>query len=238
MINSPEFGRLLYLHASQTFNTKEKTEAGWRGSLQQRVCFEFGIHVFELMRYFFDETPVRILAHMPQPDPRVNCDAINIVSVEFSDGRAASMVLDRLSKGPERYLDMRLDGERAAIHTSIGGELQLSAGMHTQEKRPYLSLELAKGGKATIQKGKKSRVIARDGFNPFASATAAHFGNFIDAIEGGFTPRCTARDNRDTLALVFAAYDSANLGKAVDTSTYLNSSFLSKRENLEPAALY
>lgn len=236
MIDSPEFGRLLYLHASQTFNTNVETEAGWRGDLQQRVCFEFGIHVFELIRYFFEETPVRVFAHMPQPNPRINCDAVNIVSVEFSDGRAASMVLDRLSRGPERYLDMRLDGEFAAIHTSIGGEIQLKSGVSTPDKRPFLRFDFARGGKAVIQRGNKSRVIARDGLNPFASATAAHFEGFIDAIESGFTPRCTARDNRNTLALVFAAYDSASLGRAVDTSKYLGPSLSPNR--LEPVSIY
>jgi D-apiose dehydrogenase len=222
-IGSPEFGRLLYLHASQTFFANENTEVGWRGELQRRVCFEFGIHVFELIRYFFDETPVRVFAHMPQPDPRTRCDAVNVVSVEFEDGRAASMVLDRLSKGPERYLDMRLDGEFGSIETSVGGELQFRAGFHTRERRPFLSFDAAKGGKATLRKGNSSRVIARDGFNPFAAATAAHFQDFINAIQNGATPRCTARDNRQSLSLVFAAYESASRGRAVDTANFATS---------------
>ena len=137
--------------------------------------------------------------------------------------------IDRLSKGPERYLDMRLDGEFASIHTSIGGRLQLKAGLHTREKRPFLSLDSVKGGKAILQNGNKSRLIGRDGLNPFASATATHFGEFIDAIEGGPAPRCTAADNRNTLALVFAAYDSAASGRAIDTGAYLESPLAARR---------
>src|SRR5579872_3130171 len=63
LIGSPEFGRLLYLSAWQTFIPTPTTEAGWRGNLRKRVCFEFGIHVFELIRFFFEANPVRLLAH-------------------------------------------------------------------------------------------------------------------------------------------------------------------------------
>jgi D-apiose dehydrogenase len=221
LIDSSEFGRLLFLHACQTFRTTATTEANWRGELQRRVCFEFGIHVFELIRFFFDDNPSKVLAHMPRPSSDVHFDAINVISVEFSDGRAASILLDRLSKGTERYLDLRLDGEFASIHTSIGGEVRLGVGLHTRKKRPFIDLSFVKGGKAVLQNGERTKLIARDGINPFASATAVHFRGFLDAMERGEMPRGTARDNRNTLALVFAAYDSAQFGKAIELSQYL-----------------
>ena len=216
LIGSPTFGRLLFLHAWQTFRPTEITEAGWRGEMQRRVCFEFGVHVFDLIRFFFEDTPVRIFAHMPTPEPDIKYDPINIISVEFSDGRAASIVLDRLSRGPERYLDMRLDGEFAAIHTSIGGEMRFEAGMHTKERRPFMGFNFVKGGKAVLQDGNRAKIIAKDGINPFASAMAVHFENFIEAIRNGDTPHGTAKDHRSTLALVLAAYDSAQTGKFVE----------------------
>jgi hypothetical protein len=49
--------------------------------------------------------------------------------MEFADGRGASIVLDRASRGPELYLDMRLDGESAIVHTAIGGRVRLAAGI-------------------------------------------------------------------------------------------------------------
>jgi predicted dehydrogenase len=221
LINSPEFGRLLFLHAWQTFRTTDATEASWRGELQRRVCFEFGIHVFELIRFFFEDNPVKVFAHMPRPNSDVHFDAINMISVEFSDGRAASILLDRLSMGPDRYLDMRLDGEFASIHTSIGGEVRFAAGLHTRHKRPFVDLSFVKGGKAVLQNAERSRTIAKDGINPFASATAVHFRGLLDALEKGEIPRGTARDNRNTLALVFAAYDSAQFGRAIEMTHYL-----------------
>ena len=189
--------------------------------MQRRLCFEFGVHVLELVRYFFDSDPVRIFCHIPTPRDVRNPEPVNIISVEFSDGRAASIVLDRLSKGPERYLEMRLDGEHASIHTSIGGEVRLEVGMHTRERRPFIGFKFIKGGKAVLQNGNRSKLIGKDGLNPLSSATGAHMMNLLEAIQTGSLPPCTAGDHRKTLALVLAAYDSAESGKPIEMKRYL-----------------
>ena len=223
-IGKPDFGRLVHLHATQQFRPTAQTEAGWRGEMQRRLCFEFGIHVFELIRFFFDEIPVKVFAHIPPPLPGSNSDAINVISVEFADGRAASIVLDRLSKGPESYLDIRLDGENAAIHTSIGGQAKVEFGLFTREKRPFFQFHFVQGAKAVWQDGNRSRTLATDGINPFASSTAEQLRQMIRAIETGTEPLTSARDNRNTLALVFAAYDSAHRERAVAIAPYLTPS--------------
>jgi predicted dehydrogenase len=220
-IGSQQFGRLLFLHASQAFRPDSHTESGWRGGMSRRIGFEFGIHVFELLRFFFDDMPARVSASMPRPLHNTGPEAIHIVTAEFADGRAACMVLNRLTKGPERYLDMRLEGEFGSLHTSIGGRLQLSGGLDTRTRRPFVRFDFAKGGKATLQHGHRSQVIARDGMNPFASATARHFSNFAAALREGRTPAGTAADNRNTLALVFAAYDSAESKQSVSLRDYI-----------------
>jgi predicted dehydrogenase len=208
-IDTVAFGSLRYLHAWHTNRPTPHTEAGWRGEMAQRLGLEFGIHVFDLVRYLFDATPVTVMAHMPRPDPQICWDAVQTVAMEFEDGRAASFSLDRLSKGPERYLDMRLDGERAAVHTSIGGQIRAALGMHTRVRRPFLDLRWIGGGRAVLQQGDHERVLAVDHRNPFASATAVHLGEFLDALERGTIPPASAADNRHSLALVFAAERSA-----------------------------
>jgi predicted dehydrogenase len=220
-IDSAEFGRLLFLHASHTMLPSPLTEAGWRGALERRVGFEFGIHVVDLVRHFFREDPVRLYASMPRPDPRVRSDAINLMALDFADGRSASIVLDRLSKGPERYLDMRLDGEHAVVHTSLGGRAELSLGLIARERRPFARLRLAGGAEAVLQQGSRERVIGRDGLDLFAAATARHFGNVLDAVAVGATAPAEATDNRRSLALVLAAYDSAEARSPVDLASYL-----------------
>ena len=225
-LGRPDFGRLLFLHASQTFRPTPATEAAWRGEMARRLGFEFGVHVFELIRFFFQEDPVRIMAHMPNPSHQKS-EALNIVSLEFTGGRAASFLLDRLCKGPERYLDLRLDGEFATINTSIGGEVGFEAGLRTRERRPYFAFHFVKGGKAVWQDGNRSRILAKEGINPFAQATAVHLGNFIDALAQNKTPAGTARDHRKTLALVFAAYDSAAAGCSIELAPYFASAAVS-----------
>lgn len=214
-IGEPEFGNLQYLFAWHIFRPTFHTEAGWRGQLEKRVCFEFGSHVFDLIRFFFGRSPSKIFAHMPKPVHGTKADLLNIVSVEFPDGRAASFVLDRICKGPERYLDIRLDGDHAAIHTSIGGELKWQMGFHTKEKRPFIDFSLVKGGKAELQVGNRAKIIAKDPLNPFQTATGVLFSKFLDAIENGLIPPCNANDSRETLALVLAAYESASTGLPV-----------------------
>ena len=222
-IGQPSFGRLLFMHAWHTMRPPAHDESGWRGSLQRRVGFEFGIHVMDLARYFFGEDPARVYARMPQPDARVSFDAINLVTLDFAGGRSASIVLDRLSKGPERYLDIRLDGEHAAIHTSLGGRLDLSMGVHTRARRPYVRLRVVGGAHATLQTGDNERLLARDGLDLFAAATARHLGNVFDAIASGARIPAHAIDNRRSLALVLASYDSAARGMPVDVAPYLAS---------------
>ena len=219
-IGTPAFGRLLYLHAWHTNRPTTHTEAGWRGSMQHRLGLEFGIHVFDLVRYFFDATPSRIIAHAPRADPSVDWSAIQVVAMEFRDGRAASFVLDRVSRGPERYLDIRLDGERAAVHTSIGGQLRAAIGLHTRRRRPFLDVRIVGGGRAVLQEGERERLLATDGRNPLATATSVHFAAFLDALEQGTRPPAAAADNRHSLALVFAAQQSAEEGRPVDLPSY------------------
>lgn len=220
-IGRPEFGRLLFLHASHTMLPSAHTEAGWRGALERRVGFEFGIHVVDLVRFFFEEEPVRLYANMPRPEPRIRSDAINLITLDFANGRAASIVLDRLSKGPERYLDMRLDGEHAVVHTSLGGRAEMSLGLHARERRPFARLRLVGGAYASLQTGSRERMLARDGLNLFGAATASHFGNVLDAVAAGTLPPAAASDNRRSLALVLAAYDSAAAGAPVELAPYL-----------------
>ena len=72
-----------------------------------------------------------------------------------------------------------------------------------------------------LQQGTRERVIGRDGLDLFAAATARHFGNVLDAVAGGVAAPAEASDNRRSLALVLAAYDSAEARAPVDLAPYL-----------------
>jgi predicted dehydrogenase len=212
LIGGPEFGELLFLQATQTFRTEESTEAGWRGGDIQRTCKEFGIHVIDLCRFFFSAEPERIVASMPRPTNPAGPDYLNLIRLEFPGERVAAVTLDRLSRGRHRYLEMRLDGERACIETRLGGGIEFEAGLRGGSRRPYVRFDVSLGGRARLYRGERFRKIASDPLDVFAAATGELVRQMFDAIEHGQVPPCDATDNVKSLELMYAAYESAARG--------------------------
>jgi len=216
VIGTPEFGDLLFINANQTFLVSEKTEAGWRGQETRRTCQEFGIHALDLCRFFFDEDPVAIYARMPKGGNPHGPDYLNLIRLEFSGDRVAHLGLDRLCRGRNRYLEMRLDGSRGCVETSIGGNIAFSAGIRGGSRKPYVSLDFTLGGRAVLYHGENFRQIASAPLDLFAHGTARLMRAFLDALDQGGAPPCHADDNRRTLALVLAAYDSHETKKTIE----------------------
>jgi D-apiose dehydrogenase len=214
-IGSPGFGDLLFINAQQSFYVNEKTEAGWRGNDPQRTCKEFGIHVLDLCRYFFGEEPLQISARMPKPSNPTGPDYLNLIQLDFSGGRSAQITLDRLTRGRHRYLDLRLDGSQASIETEFGGNVQFTAGIRGGDRKPFVGFDVSLGGRALQYHAENAKKIASDPLDIFANATSKLLKNFIDAIDNGGVPACSAQDNIKTLALMLAAYTSNDQGKPV-----------------------
>jgi len=207
-ISSRDFGDLLFVSMQQTFFVTPETEAGWRGEEPQRTAKEFGTHALDLCRYFFDENPISISARMPRAGRRNGPDYLDLIQLEFSRDRVAHITLDRLSRGRHRYLDIRLDGETGAIETSLGGRLETRAGIRPTTRRPFLNVDFAMGGRARLFHGERFVVLAREPLDVFAAATRELVRTLLAALERGETPPCSAADNRHTLALMLAAYES------------------------------
>ncbi|MFZ5610048.1 MAG: Gfo/Idh/MocA family protein [Pseudomonadota bacterium] len=207
MIGGPDFGELLFIAMHQTFYVTEETEAGWRGADMQRTCKDFGPHVFDLCRYFFGEEPRAITARMPKGRHPQGPDYLNLIQLEFSGDRVAHIVLDRLSRGRHRYLDIRLDGSLGTIETSLGGRIALSAGL--SGRRPFAHADISLGGRARLYQGEKFRKIAADPLDLFPHATARLLQAFLNALDEDRPPPCHGADNRKTLALMLAAYESS-----------------------------
>lgn len=214
-----DFGELLFLDARQTFFTSEKTEAGWRGEDPQRTCKEFGIHVLDLARFFFGEEPKSIRARMPKVG-RGGPDYLNLIQLEFSGDRVAQITLDRLARGPHRYLNIALDGTDGWMETNLGGGIEFQAGIRGGGKRtPYVGLDVTMGARARLFHGEKYQTIARDPIDLFAHATSKLLSALVKAIREGSTPPCHAADNVKTLGLMLAAYESAERGETIMTSS-------------------
>ena len=136
----------------------------------------------------------------------------------------AHITLDRLSRGPHRYLDTRLDGTEACIETRLGGQAEMAFGIRGGSKRPYARLDLAPSGSAHLLQADHRKKLATDPFDLFPHATSRLLGQMVDAIQADRTPPCAAADNIHTLALMLAAYDSSDAGGAqVDLAPYYSS---------------
>jgi predicted dehydrogenase len=216
LIGSEEFGELLFLSAHQTFFITEQTEAGWRGQERMRTCKEFGIHVLDLCRFFFGEDPVAIFARMPRGTNQEGPDYLNLIQLEFSGDRVAQITLDRVCRGPHRYLMLRLDGTVGCLEIEIGGNLALSMGIRGGARKPFFHWDLSMGGQARLYHGERFKKIASDPLGIFAHATKLLMAAFLDALNNGKVPPCHADDNRRTLALMLAAYASAEKRRTLD----------------------
>jgi predicted dehydrogenase len=205
-IGSPEFGELVFLSAEQTFFMTAETEAGWRGAAGERTCREFGTHVLDLCRFFFGEDPSAITARMPRH--ATGPDYLDLLQLEFSGDRVAQVTLDRLSRGRHRYLEIRLDGTAGCIETRLGGGIEVAAGIQGGSRRPFLRVDAALGGQARLYQGERYRRLATEPLDTFAAATARLLESFRSAVASGTAPPCHAEDNRRTLALMLAAYES------------------------------
>ena len=215
MIGSADFGELQFLSMTQTFRVSASTESGWRGTEVRRTGQEFGTHALDLCRYFFAEDPVSIRCRMPRPGGAGGPDYLDLVELTFSGDRVAAITLDRLCRGRHRYLDIRLDGTVGCIETHIGGGIELRLGVKGGTRRPFVSLDIALGGSADLWHGEVSRRVATDPLDLMANATRILLCEFLDALDTGRTPPCDAADNRRSLALMLAAYESHATGRAI-----------------------
>ncbi|MCS7002803.1 MAG: hypothetical protein NZ518_08140, partial [Dehalococcoidia bacterium] len=116
---------------------------------------------------------------------------------------------------PQRYLEMRLDCERASARLSLGGVARLELGWNSERRRPKLRYSLVRGGEARVERNGGSRVLATMAEPPYMPATARHFRQFLAAIRDNRTPEGSARSARELIRTVFAAYESAERGGAL-----------------------
>jgi predicted dehydrogenase len=210
---TPRFGRPLFLQFWEHLWEHEIEGGSWRS--QNLTMREFGTHVVDLAVRIYQAFPERIYARMASPGDVGGSDLVDVVTLDFPGGRLASVVLDRVCRGPHRYLDMRLDGEVASLRASFGGRAEASLRIDPQAKKLGWSLDLAGGGQAWLERDGKRTVVARNSLQPFADATARHFASAIEAVNGGREPAVGAKHALAIVRVVAAAYESAKSGQPV-----------------------
>jgi predicted dehydrogenase len=215
-IGSPDVGRLVFCQISQLMDMPPWEEpVAWRAAMPNRTLFEGGVHLVDLLLHLYEELPVAVYArHSAGLDAEQEADAIHLVMLEFSGGRLAQITIDRLCRSATRYVELRADCEQASLRASHGGRILFQAGLKRAE-HPAVRLLYGLGGVAWLERGKTRKTLARNPRNPSVAATVTHFQRIFAALERGEEPPASGREARDGLAVIEAAYRSAETGERV-----------------------
>ncbi len=215
-IGSAGTGRLVFCQISQLMNLAPWDEpVAWRAAMPNRTLFEGGVHLVDLLLHFFADRPDAVYAcHSSGLDPSRNADAIHLVTLEFPGGRLAQLTIDRLCPAGTRYVEIRADCEHASLRASHGGRALLQIGKK-RAKRTGIRVEFGAAGLAWSEQGLRQRTIAREPRDAGVVATAALLADFAAAAEDGREPASSGREARDTMAVIEAAYRSAESGERV-----------------------
>ena len=211
-------GRLVFAQLWQIMDLAPWNETGWRGELQRRTLFEAGVHLIDLLVALFGEFPqaVRAATSTGGLDDRGR-DPIAIATFEFSRGRLALVLQNRLSRGERQYFEVRADFERASWRASFGGRARLSAGLH-RATRPHVRVEYGISGLAWRDSGGRRTVMARNPRDPNAAATRIVLERTFLAFRDGREPPTSGAQARRLLEVVEACYESAASGRRVTVS--------------------
>ncbi len=221
-IAAEEYGRLAFCQIWQLMNLAPWDEpTAWRAGMAGRTLLEGGVHLVDLMVVLFGERPEAVLARHSagfHTDP--DADAVQLVTLEFPGGRLGQITIDRLCRGGTRYLEVRADCERASLRASLGGRALVQIGKKRAETTGA-RIDFGAGGLAWAELNLKRRVLARSPRDDGAQATASLLEGIVSAFEEGREPPSSAREARDVIAVIEAAYESAVDGVRVELAPRL-----------------
>lgn len=208
-------GGLVFAQVWQLMDLPPWAEPGWRGQMLQRTLYEAGVHLVDFLIALFGERPVRVTATTSTCGVREGeTDAVALVTLEFSNGRMAQIVQNRLCKGETQYFEVRADTARASLRASFGGRARVSAGLFRGTK-PHFRVDYGVAGIAWREVGNRRSLLARNPKDPGMLATRFVLERSLDAFEKGTEPPASAEAGRDVLAVIAAAYRSAATGARV-----------------------
>lgn len=222
-IGRPDVGQLVFAQAWQNMNLPPWMEPGWRGQLLTGTLYEAGLHLTDFLIALFGEKPVAVNATMSTCGVRPEAsDAVALVTMEFSRGRLAQVIQNRLCPGETQYFEVRADAEKASLRASFGGRARISAGLY-RSTLPHARLELGASGMAWREVAHSRTTIATNPKAPAMAGTRIMLEKTLAAFRDGSVPPASAQDGRDAIEVLAACYRSASTGRrvAVDGSPEL-----------------
>lgn len=212
LLKTGEVGRLYHIDAWQQMYLLPHEEGGWKAALQpRRVLFEFGTHAIDLICRYFQAYPQAVTARVAQVRADVDADVCIQVRLDFPERRMANLMFNRMSYAPIRYFEMRLNCEKAALRTSLGGVARLDLGWNSERKKPRLRFSFTKGGEARLEQFGDSKLLVKQSASALGDATTAHFSTFVIALQQGKTVEQVIAHDYEILKVLFACYTSAEL---------------------------
>jgi predicted dehydrogenase len=215
-IGAADVGELVFCQIWQLMDLAPWDEpVAWRRDMPNRTLFEGGVHLVDLLITTFGALPEAVYARHSSGLEDRDADAIHLVTLDFPGGRLAQITIDRLCRAGTRYVELRADCEHASLRASLGGRAALQVGKRRAE-RAGVRVDLASGGLAWEERGLKRRTLARNPRQAGMHATGDLRTKVVAALEQGSEPPSSAREAREVLRVIEAAYESARTGRRVE----------------------
>lgn len=211
-----EYGRLAFGQVWQLMDLAPWDEpTAWRAGMARRTLLEGGVHLVYLLVALFGEVPVAVTAqHSAGYHEDPEADAVQLVTLEFPGRRLGQITIDRLCKGGTRYMELRGDCERGSLRASLGGRAVVQLGMKRAE-RTGARLDFGAGGLAWVETGLRRKTLARSPRDMTTKATERVLQGALQAFRNGVEPASSGASARETIAIIDAAYRSAETGARV-----------------------
>jgi predicted dehydrogenase len=206
---------ITFVQVWQLMDLAPWAESGWRGSLRNRTLFEAGIHLLDLIVALYGEAPVSVQASISTGGLREEqTDAVVTATLEFSRGRLAQVVQNRLCLGETQYFEVRADTTGGSLRASFGGRARLSLGL-LHSPRPHARFEYGNSGLAWREQGGRRTILGRNGKDPGMAATRDLTRANLAAFASGTTPPVDGASARALLDVIIACYRAAETGQRV-----------------------
>jgi predicted dehydrogenase len=204
---------LFFAQIWQNTDVPPWTEPGWRGQMQRRTLHEAGVHLIDYILALFGEKPIAVWASMSAGGIyESGADAISVVSLEFTRGRIAQVLQNRLCKGETHYFEVRADTRTSSYRASFGGRARVSTGLY-RSTTPHIRVDYGISGLAWRENGNARKLLARNPADPRVVATRLVLERSLAAFATGGRPPASARDARDSLEVIDACYTAAATGQ-------------------------
>jgi len=207
-------GTLRFVQMWQLMDMPPWSEAGWRGTIVHRTLFEAGVHLIDLVMALYGENPLSVQASTSSGGTGRSGDAVVTATLEFSGGRLANLVQNRLCKGEPQYFEVRADTDLASFRASFGGRARLSAGLF-RSTRPHVRFDYGSSGIVWREDGLRRRPLARNPGNPNMLATRAVIEDALESFQAGRPSRSSGFHARNVLQVIAGCYLSAQTGTRV-----------------------